>query len=69
MKVYLNEKEIIIFSGATLGDIVLAYSEHSYKMLKSGNLGIFDRFGFLTEPDGPIVEGQHFFLKIISKHK
>jgi hypothetical protein len=69
MKVYLNGKEIIIFKGATLGDVVLASSKQSYKMLKSGYLGIYDRYGFLTESDGPAVEGQQFFLKIIPNQK
>ena len=63
MKVTLNKSEIIIFKGATVGDMVLAYSHHSYKMLKSGKLCVFDRFGNLTESDGPVYEGQMFFLK------
>lgn len=63
MKVILNKSEIIIFKGATISDMVLAYSERSFKMLKSGKLCVFDRFGNLTEPDGPVYEGQMFFLK------
>jgi len=63
MKVTLNKSEIIIFKGATISDLVLAYSERSYKMLKNGKLCVFDRFGNLTENDGPVYEGQLFFLK------
>jgi len=63
MKVTLNTSEIIIFKGATISDLVLAYSERSYKMLKNGKLCVFDRFGNLTENDGPVYEGQLFFLK------
>jgi hypothetical protein len=63
MKVILNKSEIIIFKGATISDLVLAYSERSYKMLKNGKLCVFDRFGNLTEVDGPVYEGQMFFLK------
>jgi len=63
MKVILNKSEIIIFKGATISDLVLAYSERSYKMLKNGKLCVFDRFGNLTENDGPVYEGQMFFLK------
>ncbi len=63
MKVILNKSEIIIFKGATISDMVLAYSERSFKMLKSGKLCVFDRFGNLTETDGPVYEGQMFFLK------
>jgi hypothetical protein len=32
-------------------------------MLKSGKLCVYDRFGNLTETDGPVYEGQVFFLK------
>jgi hypothetical protein len=63
MKVTLNNNEIIIFKGATIGEMVLAYSVRSHKMLKSGKLCVFDRFGNLTETDGPVYEGQLFFLK------
>jgi hypothetical protein len=63
MKVYLNKTEISIFKGARISELVLAYSQRSYKMLKSGNLCVYDRFGNLTETDGPVYEGQVFFLK------
>ncbi len=63
MKVTLNKNEVVIFKGATVGDMVLAYSERSYKMLKNNKLCVYDRFGNLTEMDGPIYDGQVFFLK------
>ncbi len=63
MKVVLNKCEISIFKGARISDLVLAYSERSFKMLKSGKLCVYDRFGNLTEVDGPVYEGQVFFLK------
>ena len=63
MKVILNTSEIIIFKGATISDLVLAYSMRSYKMLKSGKLCVYDRFGNITEIDGPVYDGQMFFIK------
>ena len=63
MKVILNKNEIQIFRGATVSDLVLAYSERSHKMLKQGKLCVYDRFGNLTEPDGPVYDGQMFWLK------
>jgi len=63
MKVILNNSEIIIFKGATISEMVLAYSMRSHKMLISGKLCVYDRFGNLTEIDGPVYEGQMFFLK------
>ncbi len=67
MKVFLNNREITIFRGATVGEIVMAYSKHSYRKLKSGYFSIYDRYGYLTEPDGPSREGQYFFLKVTPK--
>jgi hypothetical protein len=63
MKVTLNKCEIVIFKGATISDLVLAYSVRSHKMLKNGKLCVYDRFGNLTEIDGPVYDGQLFFLK------
>lgn len=63
MKVTLNHSEVIIFKGATVGEMVLAYSVRSHKMLISGKLCVYDRFGNLTEIDGPVYNGQLFFLK------
>jgi hypothetical protein len=68
MKVYMNKKEIDIFQGATLWDVLLAYSKHSFKMATNGYLAVYDRFGFLTELDGPAMESQHFFLKVAPKN-
>jgi hypothetical protein len=67
MKVFLNNKELIVFKGATLGELVLFYSKTSFKKLKTGYLGIFDRFGYLTEPGGPAFEGGRYYLRIIKK--
>jgi hypothetical protein len=63
MKATLNKLEIVIFKGATISDLVLAYSERSHKMLNDGKLCVYDRFGNLTEPDGPVHEGQQLYLK------
>lgn len=63
MKVTLNNREILIFKGATIGEMVLAYSMRSHKMLLRGKLCVYDRFGNLTEMDGPVYDGQMFFLK------
>lgn len=63
MKVFINKTEVIIFKGATLGEAVLAFSKQSYQLLKMGRLAVFDRFGNLTEPDGPVSEGQEFVIR------
>ena len=63
MKVILNKHDIDIFKGATIGDLVLAYSAKSFKMMQAGKLCVYDRVGNRTEPDGPVYEGQMCFLK------
>jgi len=64
MLIYLNGKQVSIFRGATIQDVVRAYSLTSSKRLGSGYLAVYDRFGHRTEPDGPAVEGGHYFLRV-----
>ena len=68
MRVFINNTEVNIFYGATLKETIMAYSKTSYKKLKSGYLAVYDRFGFRTEMDGPVFEGQQFFLKVAHLH-
>ncbi len=68
MKVFINNSGVSVFKGATLMDAVHSYSGRTARLLKSGYFSIFDRFGNLTETDGPVAEGQHFFIKL-SKQK
>jgi hypothetical protein len=67
MRVYINRKVVDIFQGATLGDVVLAYSKRCFKMVMSGYLDVYDRFGYLTSVDGAVSDGQHFTLKVAKK--
>lgn len=69
MIVFFNDRLVDVFNGATLLDAVRAYSLASSKRLLSGYLAVFDRFGYRTEPDGPAVEGGHYFLRIAGKRK
>ncbi|NVO19013.1 MAG: hypothetical protein HXX13_04900 [Bacteroidetes bacterium] len=62
MKVYINEQEIVIFAGACIKDAVIAYSVESWKRLKSTKMVVLDRFGNMTDPDGPMMDGQKFTL-------
>lgn len=50
-------------------DAVRAYSLASSKRLASGYLVLYDRFGYRTEPDGPAVEGGHYFLRVAGQRK
>lgn len=69
MKVIVNNKEVQIFKGACLSDVILAYSKHSFKLLNSGIYNLIDKYGNITEADGPAHEGQILFLKRTKKLK
>jgi hypothetical protein len=63
MKVFINTKEIRIFQGARIRDAVLACSPRLLHMVLAGKLTVHDRFGNLTELDGPLTEGQRLTLR------
>ncbi len=63
MKIVINNREVVIFSGATVADAVRAYSSRSSKLLENGKFRVFDQFGNQTEVDGELTEGQKLFLK------
>ena len=69
MVVFINRIRVTIFEGATILDAVRAYSLTSSKRLLSGYLAVYDRFGYKTEPDGPAVEGGHYFLGLAARSK
>jgi len=65
----VNNHPVQIFRGALAGDAILAYSRHSFRRLLKGSLGIFDRFGNKTSPDGALKEGSSIYLKKIKNHE
>ena len=69
MNVFVNDKRVDVFIGATLLDAARAYSLASSKRLASGYLALYDRFGYPTEPDGPAVEGGHYFLRVAGQRQ
>lgn len=67
MKIVVNKKEINTFKGARLGDVVRTYSARSYLLLEKGLYEIVDKYGNVTEPDGPAHEGQCIFIRMAKK--
>jgi hypothetical protein len=63
MIVFINNRKVEIFSGATVADAVRIYSGRSSKLLHNKKFRVFDRFGNQTETDGELSEGQKLFLK------
>jgi hypothetical protein len=58
MKVYVNQKEVQVFDGATIKDAVLAYDKKAHEFLLNGKLAVHDRFGNLMENDGELTAEQ-----------
>jgi hypothetical protein len=63
MKVFVNEKEIILFRGAKVKDAVLSFDR---KILReTAQYEISDIYGNQTGVDGALQEGSRLFIKKI----
>jgi hypothetical protein len=60
---FINDREITIFSGATVRDAVRSYSGRSSEQLEKGLLKVVDRFGNETDAGGELTAGQKLYLK------
>jgi hypothetical protein len=63
LKIFINDREIIVFRGAMVKDAVRSYSMRSSKQLEAGILLIVDKYGNKTEADGELTDGQKLYLK------
>lgn len=63
MKIYLNDREIEIFKGANLGDILWKFSKEEYYRVLDGMKKIVDNKGNQVLLDGELDEGDMFYLK------
>jgi hypothetical protein len=65
MIVFVNDTAVEIFRGARVRDVILAYSIDDYTALQKGKRLVRERMNYITEPDGPVVEGQHLSIESI----
>jgi hypothetical protein len=63
MKIFINQKEVQVFNGATVKDAVLAYDRKAHEFLLKGKLAVHDRYGNLLESDGELNEEQQITLE------
>jgi hypothetical protein len=66
VKIFINDREIILFRGAIVKDAVRSYSMRSAKQLEAGLLMIVDRYGNKTETEGELTDGQKLYLKKVN---
>ena len=63
MKIFINDKEITVFRGAKVIDVIRAYYTHN-KMKWPCQLPIVtDGYGNSVAPDGELSEGNHLYIK------
>lgn len=62
MTVQINDKEIEIFTGATVKDVLLKYSKEKYQLALCGKAIIVDKNNNPVELNGEVSEGQRLYL-------
>jgi hypothetical protein len=61
MKVFVNDREITLFSGAKVKDAVLSFDKKLLR--KISEYDIVDKYGNQTGIDGALQEGSRLFIK------
>ena len=64
MKLFINDKEITIYNGATVLDVVRAYYAQSSEKLPNTLPIVSDAYGNSVALDGQLTEGNHLYIKI-----
>ena len=63
MTLFVNEKEIILFDGATVSDALRKYNDSAVNKVKKGNAEVLDAYGNKVELSGALSEGSRLFLR------
>lgn len=63
MKIYIDDKAVVIFSGATVADALRKHSPALLEMAEREEVIICDRFGNQVSPDGSLTAGSRLYLK------
>jgi hypothetical protein len=61
MKVFVNDKELILFRGAKVRDAVLSFDKRILREIS--HYEILDKYGNQTEIDGALQEGSQLYIK------
>lgn len=64
MKLFVNDKEIILFDGSTVTDALRKYDDNAVEMLKQDKAEVLDKYGNVTGLDGALIEGSRLFYRI-----
>lgn len=69
MIVFVNEKELVLFSGAKLADALLMHGDSTLAGVKSGRLYVLDRYGNRMNTSGALTEGGRYFVRTTENEK
>ncbi len=68
MKVIVNNIELIIFRGATVGDAIRAYYSRQGKKAPSSLPEVEDTYGNYVAHDGALTDGSQLIIKNMEEH-
>jgi hypothetical protein len=63
MQIKVNDREIEIFSGARVRDVLRKYSKITWTQIQKGSKAVFDRHGHEIALDGELSAGVRLFVK------
>jgi hypothetical protein len=63
MKVYVNDKEIEIFTGARIQNALLKYSKEDCKAAMEGKKQVTDKHGNTMDPGGELSPNQRLYVR------
>lgn len=69
MRIKLNDKEMEIFSGARVKDVVMKYSRWTWRQVRTGRKAVFDRYGHEVAPDGELSGGEDLSIRVPEKRE
>ncbi|MDD4141728.1 MAG: hypothetical protein PHR20_02890 [Bacteroidales bacterium] len=62
MKVFVNDKPLIIFRGARVRDAVWRYNRRYDEMIKFEEVDVKDRWGNIIAEDAPLMENTKIYI-------
>ena len=69
MNINVNGKEVEIFSGARVADVLRKYSKISWKQVQNGRKAVLDGHGHEVALDGELNGGERLLVKMAKPGK
>ncbi|MCU0236924.1 MAG: hypothetical protein MUC72_07550 [Acidobacteria bacterium] len=69
MNIKVNGREVEIFSGARVADVLRKYSRISWKQVQNGSKTVCDGLGHEIAHDGELNGGEALFVRMAGKRR